>query len=185
MTLQTATPTHGVTVPRLTPWAISIPKVSSQDNPNTRPRAQARTRSVQYSQHLGLESRELCDSGSMEKNLWQPPQSWTCEEASGQPLPIRAPIVSASENAGVNTSLNVPGLVNISSDGEAHSVTIATLCPEAYLVRLSAPKISTQVSLTVSSTHRGSSPSYSNQRLFVTSGYSQEYIRVHLVGGAV
>jgi len=84
----------------------------------------------------------------MEKNLWQPPQSWTCEEASGQPLPIRAPIVSASENAGVNTSLNVPGLVNISSDGEAHSVTIATLCPEAYLVRLSAPKISTQVSLT-------------------------------------
>ena len=52
----------------------------------------------------------------------------------------------------VNASFEVPGLINIPSDGVAHNITVATLKPQAMLKWVCVPSENTRVHLKVSAT---------------------------------
>lgn len=156
MTLQTAAPTYGVGLPKLKPWTLSV---RAPPEPYNEVRDRERDRQRDYERDYGRPRpryRMANDRAYSPTSPTYSPASPTFSPAARVcvdtyiPAPTFKPTsVSVSENAGVNASFNVPGLVNISSDGVGHSVTLATLTPEAKLIWFSAPKADVQVHLTV------------------------------------
>ncbi|KAF6751361.1 hypothetical protein DFP72DRAFT_1137934 [Ephemerocybe angulata] len=150
MTLQTATPTFGIGLPKLAPWNLSIKPqpVSTPSYSSYAYDANAATRN--YSKEVEVKVKvEIAKTPSIPKRTpRRRSYSPSISRRSRSRSPFRIVQSMPIENSGVNASFKVPGLISIPSDGTPHSVTIASLTPEAKLSWLSAPKIDTRVHLT-------------------------------------
>ncbi|KDR77584.1 hypothetical protein GALMADRAFT_245733 [Galerina marginata CBS 339.88] len=130
LTLETATPTFGLGLPTLTPWALSIyrpPVYMTAPHPGMPPpNPSGALRSVSgFDEEL---TRARARPGS-------------------RPIAHRAMEVSAKSGAGVSATFGVPGLMSVPTDGVPHSVTIARLALEADLSWVCVPKKDCRVNL--------------------------------------
>ncbi|KAF8799602.1 hypothetical protein BYT27DRAFT_7149586 [Phlegmacium glaucopus] len=127
LTLETATPTFGLEVPRLIPWNISIYQ-------------QPQLRSLKRGSAFGSIMPGQAPSPSMKRKVGG--QS----EPSGQPN-MQDRFLDVSSTGNVSATFQVPGLISIPSDGIAHNVTIAKLTLDATMSWVCVPKKDTKTHL--------------------------------------
>lgn len=149
LTLETTTPSYGVNIPTLNPWWINIQPVfykggarkSASKSLSFSMRAPG---SAQYDYDRGLALESTIDSIS--SNL----SGVLMRGGSVPTLTERETIVETKGGNGVIASFQVPGIVNIPSDGTAHTFTIVKLDLSATLSWLAVPKQEQKVHLQAS-----------------------------------
>ncbi|RDB30474.1 Protein F37C4.5 [Hypsizygus marmoreus] len=136
LTLETATPTFGVSVPTLQPWTVSY---GPPPPPPPRPSPVCFTASVKSKSGRGL--GEVMRYSSMLAD----DTSEDALEAEGYDMAHQESLVSSTGT--VSATFRVPGLINVPCDGEAHSVTIVQLKLDAAMTWIAVPKSDTKVHL--------------------------------------
>ncbi|CAA7266068.1 unnamed protein product [Cyclocybe aegerita] len=135
LTLETVTPSFGVSIPELQPWTLSIYRPPL-------PRTKSRRKSRGGGFDLQKRKRDTSDSFTVgeEDGLGIP--------FSGSSAAIPKRILLVSSKGDINATFSVPGLMSIPSDGAAHNVTISELSLEAEMSWVSVPKVSAKAHLT-------------------------------------
>ena len=127
LSLETATPTFGVNVPTLTPWALSV---------YSPPVAHRKAKHASFSlgaPAFAARSMRLASTYS------------DSDEGS-----IQLRMLQVSSKGYVNATFDVPGLINIPSDNVGHNVTIVKLSLDATMNWVCVPKKDTRVHLKAS-----------------------------------
>ncbi|KAG6852228.1 hypothetical protein C0991_001818 [Blastosporella zonata] len=136
LTLETATPTFGVNVPKLDPWNLSIYTPVMYVNNAPAPAA-GYLRTQLMSANGGTKSKKPLPFGS---NL---------QEEYGEEIEHRG--LEVVSKGTVSATFQVPGLITIPSDGVAHNVTIVQLYLGATMSWVCVPKKDTKMHLSVAS----------------------------------
>ncbi|TEB24110.1 hypothetical protein FA13DRAFT_1693931 [Coprinellus micaceus] len=169
ITLETAKPTFGLSLPALPTWSISVytpppPPPPAPPAPSSRyahltPQPTGYSSLMQQIQEtrdrragqLGEEETEregVVHARTYQRSRAPPPPP----ARRSVPMQITEASVSSS-GLGVNATFKVPGLITIPSDGAAHSVTVAKLKPKGRLSWLAMPQVGNGVHLTASITN--------------------------------
>jgi hypothetical protein len=131
LTLETAAPTFGVGVPTLNPWNLSIFKPAPETHYVPAPSAappRALARGLQRSVALG-------DAGFNDDGQIM--------------LAMEHSKLSVMSKGNVSATFQVPGMISIPSDNNAHNVTIVQLKLNATMSWICVPKQDTKVHLKV------------------------------------
>ncbi|KAF8802151.1 hypothetical protein BYT27DRAFT_7197229 [Phlegmacium glaucopus] len=148
LTLETAIPTFGLSIPELAPWTLStyrppiiypysmsmpMPVIvaSSRSSSSSRSPPRRRRRSPIPSSSAAFALIGGCD-----------------EDSSTTSVPIINRDFLVSSKGDINASFSVPGLISIPSDNDSHNVTIVELPLNASMSWISIPKKETKAHLT-------------------------------------
>ncbi|KAL0946220.1 hypothetical protein HGRIS_012479 [Hohenbuehelia grisea] len=143
LTLETVTPTFGMSLPELDPWRISVWKPSPPPGANV------------FSARAGFGGGGL----KRQRMLRKSSAAFTAEdgedfsdEAVGCALycdepPMQHMQLGIASQGAMSATYKVPGLISIPSDGQEHSVTIVQLQLDATMSRVSIPRAETRVHL--------------------------------------
>ncbi|KAJ3512382.1 hypothetical protein NMY22_g15349 [Coprinellus aureogranulatus] len=147
ITLETAKPSFGLTLPALNTWNISVynpPPAPPPPAPAAFAPPASSYRRAGYSViwQMSSEKEDQRISSSARRSHAPPPPP------SRRQVAMQFAAASVASNGNVNTTFKVPGLFSIPSDGVAHNVTIANLKPEAKLSWLAVSQVNTRVHLT-------------------------------------
>ncbi|KAG6876035.1 hypothetical protein C0993_006036 [Termitomyces sp. T159_Od127] len=135
LTLETAMPTFGLNVPKLSPWNLSIYK----------PAPPVPTYPVPPSAPVPPPFRAMAlRKASVEPAIARSEQY----EEYGPPMPVRGlDVVPSSGKGNASATFKVPGLITIPSDDAAHNVTIVKLSLGAVMSWVCVPKKDVKVHL--------------------------------------
>ncbi|KAG6827065.1 hypothetical protein H0H93_015887, partial [Arthromyces matolae] len=133
LTLETATPTYGLAVPKLNPWTLSVYRSAPPAPPPPPPPAMIAPPAPMAPPA----------PGSSVRMRMAPPRSIP-PAALVQMSHVMSEVVNKGggndAQAGVNATFQVPGLITIPSDGNPHNVTIARLELGAAMSWVGVPK---------------------------------------------
>ncbi|TEB24527.1 hypothetical protein FA13DRAFT_1756801 [Coprinellus micaceus] len=133
VTLETATPTFGLSLPVLGTWNLSVYKP-----PPPLPHSEyKKSKSLKPGAARFLRSRKASAEEESEE-----------DDDMGFGTVRRGAFASVTSQGNVNATFRVPGLISIPSDGVSHNVTIVSLKPEARLAWMTVPSVDTKVHLT-------------------------------------
>ncbi|KDR77513.1 hypothetical protein GALMADRAFT_65991 [Galerina marginata CBS 339.88] len=130
LTLETVTPTFGVSIPDLQPWTLSVFKYVPTP--------------VKYAKKSG----GLRLGGGEERKMTLYDESESHGGYGAPPPPMVQRNLLVSSKGDINATFAVPGLMTIPSDGASHNVTITELNLDAIMSWVSVPKKSTKAHLT-------------------------------------
>ncbi|KAF5315031.1 hypothetical protein D9619_007471 [Psilocybe cf. subviscida] len=143
LTLETATPTFGVSIPTLQPQRLSIwqPPVRM---------AKAMKKSLGFSGRAGRggggpRMHAMLDTAE-EKEESDDDMGFGLFDDDGPVMAARHVQVSSKGN--INATFSIPGLISVPSDGETHNVSITKLNLDASMSWIVVPKKSTKAHLT-------------------------------------
>ncbi|RDB15217.1 Protein F37C4.5 [Hypsizygus marmoreus] len=140
LTLDTASPTFGVEIPKLAPWNLSIYKPAL--NKKTKQTARkvsggglrmASISPVESSRSRGVEAEESDDE--MGFGLFD----------GGGGMEHRG--LSVSSKGGVSATFRIPGSITVPSDGASHNVTVVQLKLDASMTWVTVPKVDAKTHL--------------------------------------
>ncbi|KAL0946274.1 hypothetical protein HGRIS_012526 [Hohenbuehelia grisea] len=130
LTLETVTPTYGTELPILDPWRISIYK-----RPAPRPMMAMAVPAMAMRSVRAESAYASMPAGG--PGAPPPP-----------PMPVMQQMqLSVASQGNMSATYQVPGLISIPSDGQAHNVTIVQLELDAVMSWVSVPRVDTRVHL--------------------------------------
>ncbi|KAG5728061.1 Serine/threonine-protein kinase A-Raf [Termitomyces sp. T112] len=132
LTLETATPTFGLNLPKLKPWNLSIYKPIPPLPPHA---LKSRTLEPAF--------MALPPAISMNESIQASRYADVAPEMSHRGLDV----VPSTGMGNVSATFQVPGLITIPSDGAAHNVTIVKLSLDAVMSWVCVPKKDVKVHL--------------------------------------
>ncbi|KAF8959135.1 hypothetical protein BDZ97DRAFT_2078234 [Flammula alnicola] len=134
LTLETATPTFGVSIPELRPWTLSVYTPWHHN-----------LKSMMKSKKKASFGFSLGGGGSERRESRQRYQGAYYDDA-GNVMASRGLLVSSKGD--INATFSVPGLITVPSDGASHTVTISELDLDATMSWVSIPKKTPKAHLT-------------------------------------
>ena len=139
LTLETVTPTMGLTIPKLEPWTLSEYRPRPAWRSVRQPLKQRKT-SVIEKAGIAEVDEEVDEDEDMGFGLFD-------DDAPAAPMTRRAMRITSKGD--INATFIVPGLISVPSDGETHNVTVCELALNAVMSWVSVPKSSLKAHLTV------------------------------------
>ncbi|PBK99487.1 hypothetical protein ARMGADRAFT_1059619 [Armillaria gallica] len=130
LTLETITPTYGVSVPTLSPWTLSMYK------PGPPP---------MQSMMLGASRSAAPISRKKSMMTFESDEDMVFSEFSSRGMPHIGSSVTSKGN--VSATYRVPGRITIPADGAEHTFTIVQLNLDASMSWVSVPKVDTKTHL--------------------------------------
>lgn len=138
LTLETATPTFGVSVPTLDPWTLSVYQYY----------AMKKSKSIGSGRWFNAEQESMRMRGAVPQPA--PAAAGSAAFADAPPSVIQHRGLQVSSKGYINATFGVPGLISIPSDNVGHNVTIVKLSLDATMNWICVPKKDLRVHLKVS-----------------------------------
>ncbi|PPQ70045.1 hypothetical protein CVT26_013369 [Gymnopilus dilepis] len=135
LTLETAAPTFGLSVPTLNPWTLTI----------YRPALKSLSRVYGAAATSALDSVQLSSAPSGPPRPSRRGSNWY-KPSSNMEEPMEHRELNVSKGT-VSATFTVPGLISIPTDGVGHNVTIVKLSLDADMSWVCVPKKDTRVHL--------------------------------------
>ena len=140
LTLETATPTFGVSVPTLDPWTLSVYKYY----------AMKKSKSMGSGRWFSAEQESMPMGGAQPAPASVRVGSAAFADALSHGSAIQHRGLQVSSKGYINATFGVPGLISIPSDNVGHNVTIVKLSLDATMNWICVPKKDLRVHLKVS-----------------------------------
>ncbi|KIM36583.1 hypothetical protein M413DRAFT_31619 [Hebeloma cylindrosporum] len=146
LTLETVTPSFGVSIPELHPWTLAVYRPPVYRSIGRK----SKSRGLSFGGG-GDESRRLAQK-IMHRYASSVEEEEGEEELMAYALPVHAPIrnrgLVVSSKGDITATFTIPGLITVPSDNACHNVTITELELDAEMSWISVPKKSPKAHLT-------------------------------------
>ncbi|TFK68831.1 hypothetical protein BDN72DRAFT_797234 [Pluteus cervinus] len=129
LTLETAMPTFGLEIPTLSPWSLSVARQVSMKRRNTKSKSVA----LDFRKESASHASPSLSRGAMIVEHYE------YEEEDGS-VAMDHRGLSVSSKGNITATFQVPGTIDVPSDGASHNVTVTQLKLDATMSWVTVPK---------------------------------------------